>query len=100
MIHNALEIVRDPSHSKMLPQSELTKMLEQSGFEVETVDSWFNKQEFSEWIAITNSPERIESIRIVMDALAQGGIDAGINLRSEKNTILFDHKWVLMLASK
>ena len=100
MLHNALEVLRDPSHSRMLPRSELSKSLEDSGFDVIDEDSWVNEREFSEWIAITNSPERIEPLKTVMAALAQGRIDAGINLRSDVHTVYFDHKWVLITAWK
>lgn len=100
MLHNALEILRDPSHVRMLPLNELIEGLESSSFEIICEDFWVKEREFSEWLAITNSPERAEPLKTVMNALAQSGIDAGINLRSNANTVYFDHKWVLITASK
>jgi len=61
---------------------------------------WEKESQFSEWIAITNSPERDEPLKIVMNTLAQVGIDAGINLRSDDHKVYFDHRWVLITASK
>lgn len=100
LLHNALEVLRDPSHVRMLPLSEIIEDLVSTGFEILFEDFWIKEREFSEWIAITNSPERVEPLKTVMSALAQGGIDAGINLRSADNTVYFDHKWVLITASK
>jgi ubiquinone/menaquinone biosynthesis C-methylase UbiE len=99
-LHNALEGLRDPSHSRMLPQSELINVLEKAGFDVSVAELWVNEREFKEWIAITNSPERIEPIKTVMAELANCGNDAGVNLRVCDETIFFDHKWILITATK
>jgi ubiquinone/menaquinone biosynthesis C-methylase UbiE len=100
MLHNTLEVLRDPSHIKMLALSELKEGLESSGFDIVFEDSWVKEREFSEWIAITNSPERAEPLKTVMNVLARSGFDAGINLRADANTVYFEHKWVLISASK
>jgi ubiquinone/menaquinone biosynthesis C-methylase UbiE len=99
-LHNALEVLRDPSHSRMLSQSELVNSLEGSGFDVSVADMWVNEREFSEWIAITNSPERIGPLKIVMTALVKAGYDAGVNLRADDQTVFFDHMWILISATK
>ena len=100
ILHNALEVLRDPSHIRMLPLSKLKEDLESSGFDIIEEEFWEKERQFSEWIAITNSPERVEPLKIVMNTLAQVGIDAGINLRSDDHKVYFDHRWVLITASK
>jgi ubiquinone/menaquinone biosynthesis C-methylase UbiE len=99
-LHNSLEVLRDPSHSRMLPESEMIKSLNNSGFDVSVEDAWIKEREFSEWIAITNSPERVAPLKTVMTALAKCRNNAGVNLRSDDETVYFDHKWILISASK
>lgn len=97
-LHNALEILRDPSHVRMLPQSELHAMLVQAGLEVESCVAWTNHREFEEWLAITNAPERRRPLRVVMEALARAGASAGIGLRMEDDKIRFEHTAALTVA--
>ena len=97
-LHNALEILRDPSHVRMLPQSELHAMLVQAGLEVESCVAWTNHREFEEWLAITNAPERRRPLRVVMEALARAGASAGIGLRMEDGKIRFEHTAALTVA--
>ena len=99
-LHNALEVLRDPSHSRMLPPSELINSLEKLGYNVSVAEKWVNEREFKEWIAITNSPERIEPLRTIMSELAKCGNDAGVNLKVDEKTVSFDHNWVLITATK
>lgn len=79
-LHNALETLRDPSHTRMLPGSELHKALEVAGLAVESCTQWTNHRQFEEWLKITNAPERVAPLRVVMAALAATGATAGINL--------------------
>ncbi len=99
-LHNALEVLRDPSHTRMLPLTELEKSLEGADFTIIREDSWVKKREYSEWIAISNSPERVAPLKTIMNALASTGIDAGVNLRSDADTVTFEHRWVMITASK
>jgi ubiquinone/menaquinone biosynthesis C-methylase UbiE len=99
-LHNALEIMRDPSHVRMLPRSELQKHLEDAGLRVVTCTPWVNRRELGEWLKITNAPERAGPLKVVMGELARRGAGAGINLRIEGESIRFDHTAALTLAIK
>ena len=99
-LHNALETLRDPSHVRMLPKSELQRAVEQAGLTLEQCIEWINHREFEEWLAITSAPERAGPLRVVMRELAQRGAAAGIGLRYEGGTIRFDHTTVLVVAVK
>lgn len=99
-LHNALETLRDPSHVRMLPQSELHRAVGQAGLTVAQCIEWTNPREFEEWLAITNAPERVRPLRVVMTALAQKGAAAGIGLRCDGGIIRFDHTAVLVVAVK
>src|SRR5262245_52512858 len=51
-LHNALEILRDPSHVRMLPKSELHRSLAHAALAIEEAITWRNHREFSEWMKI------------------------------------------------
>jgi len=99
-LHNALEILRDPSHVRMLPQSELNRALVAAGLEIEEAITWKNHREFSEWMKITAAPERIAPLDVVMTALARRGASAGIGLRLEGGKLRFEHTAALTVAIK
>jgi len=99
-LHNALEILRDPSHVRMLPRSELHRVLVQAGLEIASCVAWTNHREFGEWMKITNAPERIMPLKVVMAALARCGKTAGIGLRLENERLLFEHTAGLTIAVK
>lgn len=99
-LHNALEVLRDPSHVRMLSESELRGQLEQAGLVVESSLAWTNHREFNEWIRITNSPERVAALQPIMSALAKAGVHAGVNLRTEAEEVRFDHRTLLLIAVK
>ena len=42
-LHNALEILRDPSHVRMLPRSELERHLAAAGLRIDSSVTWINR---------------------------------------------------------
>jgi hypothetical protein len=99
-LHNALETLRDPSHVRMLPPSELHAVLRQAGLRVESCQEWVNRREFEEWLNIASAPERVGPLKAVMSALAHSGATAGIRLRVEEGHIVFEHRAALTVAVK
>lgn len=99
-LHNALEILRDPSHVRMLPRSELHRSIADAGLEIEEAITWENHREFFEWMKITAAPERIAPLNVVMTALAERGASAGIGLRLEGGKLRFEHTAALTVAIK
>jgi ubiquinone/menaquinone biosynthesis C-methylase UbiE len=99
-LHNALETLRDPSHIRALSEPELEATLNRSGLKTAAKDVWVNEREFSEWIKITNAPEREKPLLMIMKTLAEAGITAGINLWVDGGVVKFDHRWVLITAEK
>jgi ubiquinone/menaquinone biosynthesis C-methylase UbiE len=99
-LHNALEILRDPSHSKMLSIPELKKEISSASLMITMEDSWITQREFNEWIKITNDPSRKGPLYTIMYNLAKANASAGINLKLDQDRILFDHKWLLLVAEK
>jgi SAM-dependent methyltransferase len=100
-LQNAIEILRDPSHVRMLPASELIAIVAQSGVTIERKETWDMPREFEEWVGIVANPERVAPLRTVVRALAMAGEDAGMGLRlSDGGVVHFVHRWQLIVARK
>ncbi len=99
-LHNAIEILRDPSHVRMLPGSELVDLVGAAGFQNLQVAGWDSAREFGEWMSIANDAAISEPLRVVMRTLAESGHHAGIDLRVEQGEIRFVHRWRLIAADK
>ena len=99
-LQNAIEVLRDPSHVRMLPGSELIAMVAQSGVTIERQETWDQPREFEEWVGIVANPERVAPLRTVVRALAVAGDDAGMELRLRDDAVHFVHRWQLIVARK
>lgn len=99
-LHNALEVLRDPTHVRMLAASEIQELFEAAGLQVTATSTWEMPRDFDEWIRITNAPERAVPLFTIMLTLAKAGIDAGIDLGFNGRTVVFKHRWLLITAEK
>jgi SAM-dependent methyltransferase len=99
-LQNAIEILRDPSHVRMLPASELKSLMGAGGLTIVKQDSWDKPREFEEWADIVADPDRIGPVRILVRALAQAGVDAGMGLSVVDGAIAFFHRWLVVVARK
>lgn len=99
-LQNAIEILRDPCHTRMLPQSELLSMVEDGGCAVASHSTWDKPREFEEWMGIVNDATRVGPIRTVVHALADAGRTAGMGLSLADGRINFFHRWTLVVARK
>lgn len=99
-LHNALEVLRDPSHATMLPLSALLEMVAAAGLRLVAQQCWNQQREFGEWMRIANAPQRVEPLRAVMSALAGAGKTAGIDLQCRDGKLTFTHKLVMLVAEE
>jgi ubiquinone/menaquinone biosynthesis C-methylase UbiE len=99
-LHNAIERLRDPSHVRMLPASELDNRLADAGFQVFGRATWDMDREFEEWAAIVDDPARTAPVRTVVRALAEAGRTAGTGLSVDGGQIKFFHRYVMFQARK
>ena len=97
-LHNALEQLRDPSHIRMLPASELLKVVNAAGFRVIATDHWLQQRQFKEWAAIVANARSLQSLEVVMRTIADAGITAGIDLRASADSVEFEHHWAFIAA--
>jgi SAM-dependent methyltransferase len=99
-LQNAIEIIRDPSHVRMLPANELDAAIAGAGLEMQSQSTWDKAREFGEWMGIVNDPQRVEPLRTVAGALANAGLTAGMGLSVRNGDIVFFHRWRLITARK
>ena len=99
-LHNAIERLRDPSHVRMLPASELDGDAKRAGFRDLEAATWDHNRELEEWLAIVRDPDRVEPIRTVVRALADAGRSAGIGLSIKDGRVVFFHRWRFLKAVK
>jgi ubiquinone/menaquinone biosynthesis C-methylase UbiE len=99
-LHNAIEILRDSSHVRMLPVVELRALIIETGFAIETESTWDQMRKFEEWAAIVDDPQRIGPLRVIVDRLAQAGEHAGFGLSAKDGAVAFFHRWHLVTAPK
>jgi hypothetical protein len=98
-LQNAIEILRDPSHVRMLPLSELLSLVEAAGFRIDAQTTWDMHRDFDEWMGIVNDPVRV-ALHAVVRALAKAGRTAGMGLSLADGEIVFFHRWHLVVARK
>jgi ubiquinone/menaquinone biosynthesis C-methylase UbiE len=99
-LHNAIEILRDPSHVRMLPVSELHGLIEAAGLTTEHYATWDEPREFEEWARIVDDPVRVAPLRTVVRTLAGLGQRAGTGWALADGRITFFHRWHLIVARK
>jgi len=97
-LHNALEQLRDPTHIRMLPASELLAVVDAAGFRVTATDHWLQHRQFKEWAAIVANARSLHSLEVAMRAFADAGITAGIGLRPSADSVEFEHHWAFVTA--
>ncbi len=97
-LHNALEQLRDPSHIRMLPESELLKVVNDAEFRVISTDHWLQGRQFAEWAAIVENGRSLKSLEVVMKTIAAMGLTAGVNLRTSSSSVTFEHHWMFVIA--
>lgn len=99
-LDNAIERLRDPSHVRMLPASELDASVSRADFRNIEHTTWDMPRELEEWLGIVNDPARVEPIRTVIRTLAQAGRTAGTGLSIKNGEVVFFHRWRLLKATK
>jgi 2,4-dienoyl-CoA reductase-like NADH-dependent reductase (Old Yellow Enzyme family) len=84
----------------MLPGSELSALVREAGFIIESLATWDKPREFEEWMGIVNDASRVPPLRAVVRALARAGASAGMGLALDGATIRLFHRWNLIAARK
>lgn len=99
-LQNAIEVLRDPSHVRMLPTSELIALVRAGGLTIEKQETWDKPRELEEWLGIVADAGRVGPLRTIARALARAGEDAGMGLSLVNDAVVFFHRWHLIAARK
>ncbi len=99
--HNEIEQIRDPSHVRLYPQSELEGMFQDAGLEIVHARNWDADFYFDEWIGIADPGGEIaEQVRRTMiDSIKDD--KTGLNVRfDDDGRLLFTYNTVILVAEK
>ncbi|HVC30465.1 MAG TPA: methyltransferase domain-containing protein, partial [Steroidobacteraceae bacterium] len=78
--HNRIENLRDPSHTRSLPVSELVALGERNGLRTLRTQTVRRERGLEEWVAISKTPpETVEAVRRLLIAAIEGD-SAGIGV--------------------
>jgi ubiquinone/menaquinone biosynthesis C-methylase UbiE len=99
-LQNLIEVLRDPSHVRMHSASQLASLICSVGLTIEKEDTWDQPREFEEWGRLVAAPERIDPLRTIVRSLAHVGEDAGMGLSLASGSIVFFHRWHMIVARK
>ena len=99
-LRDALERLRDPSHTALLSRDTMTDQLERTGFALQSETRWCQPRAFSEWAGLISAPRRMADLERVLRALYRdGGDPAGLALREEGGELWFTYEWGLFVAN-
>jgi ubiquinone/menaquinone biosynthesis C-methylase UbiE len=99
--YNRLERLRDPSHTRALPPSELKRLIEQSGIEITGGSRRDVPNDLLQWLGRTRTAgasrdEILESLRRELD----GGPPTGMRPFSAGGRLQFLHAWEVVVGVK
>ena len=97
LLHNTLERMRDPSHTRSLPLSELVALFGRAGLRDLRAATYTTAREIGEWLAISRTPPAIaEEVRARFLSSIDGDA-TGLDVRQEGDIVRFNHTfaWVV-----
>ena len=101
--HNALERLRDPSHTRALPLSEIVGAMEACGLQTSTCHAFDNTLSVERWFDLSQTHEPVR--RVVTAALeeeAQSGASESTGMQPfwKGGELHFIHQWRCVVARK
>jgi ubiquinone/menaquinone biosynthesis C-methylase UbiE len=100
-LHNRLERLRDPSHTRALTVGELTQVAEQAGLKIRRSGRLDAGRNLSDWLDLTDTPEEARrEVTRALEAELEGGPVTGMMPYSEEGQLFFQHKWVMLVGGK
>ena len=99
-LHNELERLRDPSHTRNLTLTEFVKMFEKAGIKDIRTSTYGTPRELGEWFAISKTPPEVtKKVREAFLASIPGD-QAGLNVHMEAKHVCFTHTFAWVVGSK
>jgi hypothetical protein len=99
---NLSERLRDPSHARALPLSELAQMLGRAGLELDQVETIDYDQELEDWIArAEQSADDAKQVRQLIGAAIGTRKLGGKKVRRDEGEKLWSGvRWAIIVATK
>ena len=101
LLHNQLERLRDPSHTRALTFDESRDLVESAGLEVVRTSLSDAEQILENWMDLTGTPpEARATIREALDRELTGGPATGMQPFRREGALGFRHVWAILVGRK
>jgi methyltransferase len=98
--NDAIETMRDNSHTRILSREEFEALFEDA-FELQLEETTLVPVNLQSWMDLTSTPEDIQKDIIdKMEYDLNGGDKTGFNPYIKEGQICFDHRWLLLIGKK
>jgi ubiquinone/menaquinone biosynthesis C-methylase UbiE len=98
--HNRVEILRDPSHVRALPLSEMLHLFTAAGLEVESVGTDARVLDAGRWLANAQTPEELaDEVRQLLERDALRDL-SGLNTILRDGQLAFTHRMAVVIGRK
>jgi ubiquinone/menaquinone biosynthesis C-methylase UbiE len=95
--HDELERLRDPSHTRALPEDELRGMFAAAGHEAKREADWEQAMPVEHWLQQAKAPEAArERIRTAFEEEADGGPATGLRAARADDGLTITQRWLLL----
>lgn len=99
-LHNAIEKLRDPSHVQLYSEDDFIDLASRYNLKVMEQYNYHVERTYSEWLDITQSPERYEPLKVMLNTLVKHAIPSGMQLKLREQELCFQHTWLFMVLKK
>ena len=100
--HNTVERLRDPSHARALPLSELVHMLRVAGLEIDKVEAIDYDQDVEDWMAraAQSADDATRARNMIAEAIGTRRFGSKKVWRDEDGKLWFSVRWAILVATK
>jgi len=100
--HNNVERLRDPSHNRAVPLSELVRTIRVAGLELDRVEAIDYVQDVEDWMAraAQSTDEAARARRLIAEAIGTRKFGAKKVWRDEDGKLWFSVRWAILVATK
>lgn len=98
--HNQFERLRDPSHTRALPLSELLALFAAAGLEVETVSTDRSSIQVERWLGTSQTPpDRAAEVRALLERDQEHDL-SGVRPFYQEGALAFTHRMATVVGRK
>jgi ubiquinone/menaquinone biosynthesis C-methylase UbiE len=100
--HNNVERLRDPSHTRALPLSEMVHTIRVAGLELDKVAAIDYDQDVEDWMAraAQSAGEATRARKLIAEAIGTRKFGAKKVRRDEDGKLCFSVRWAILVATK